>query len=72
MTTKAYLMDPTDASKEQRRLRGALSTVHTFLKESSATGGAGLLSGDQQQDRKKLNWGDFKIFFFHFPGLSVS
>lgn len=55
MTTEAYLMDPTDASKEWRRLRGALSTVHTFLKESSATGGAGLLSGDQQQDRTKLN-----------------
>lgn len=55
MTTEAYLIDPTDASKEWRRLRGALSTVHTFLKESSATGGAGVLSGDQQQDRTKLN-----------------
>lgn len=47
MTTEAYLMGPTETSEEWRRLRGALSTICTFLKASSATGGAELL---QTQD----------------------
>lgn len=50
MTTEAFLMDPTEASEGWRRLRGALSTTYTFLKGSTATGGAGPLFGDQTQD----------------------
>lgn len=70
MITEAYLMGPTEASEEWRRLRSALSTIYTFLKGSSGTGGAGLLSGDQTQDRTKLNEHDFEISFF--PGLLIS
>lgn len=70
MTTEAYLMDPTETWEEWRRLRGALSTIYTFLKGSSGTGGAGLLSGDQTQDQTKLNEVDFEFSFF--PGLFIS
>lgn len=59
MITEAHLIDPTDTSEEWRRLRGSLSTIHTFLKGSSGTGGAGLLSGDQKQDQTELNEADF-------------
>lgn len=55
MTTEAYLMDPAETSEEWRRLRDVLSTIYTFLKGSSGTGGAGLFSGDQTQDQTKLH-----------------
>lgn len=63
-------MDPTEASEGWTRLRGALSTIYTFLKGSTARGGAGPLSGDQTQDQTKLNEVDFEISFF--PGLFIS
>lgn len=47
MATEAYLMGPTETSEAWRRLRGAPSTIYTFLKGSSGTGGAELF---QTQD----------------------